>query len=79
MKTEENIIVCFSDNSYDNCNLTKNRTIPLWVVKMKFSYRQVCSYFHVVLEIVSEELLSENYFIYKKKNISQNKMGWIIY
>lgn len=42
--------------------------------KKKFWCRQVCSYFQVSLEIVTEEfLLSENYFVYKKKNISKTR------
>lgn len=65
MQTEENINVCFSDNSYDNYNSTKIE---------KFWCRQIFSCLHMGLGIVLEDLLSEDYFIYKKKNVSQNKI-----
>lgn len=35
LHTEENINVCFSDNRYDNCNPTTNRTIPFLTMKIK--------------------------------------------
>ena len=77
MQIEENLIVCFSDNSYDNCNPTRRElSFVRNEDKKKFWYRQVCSYFQVGLETVTEEfLLSENYFMYKKKRYKSKQDG----
>lgn len=81
MQIKENLIVCFSDNSYDNCNPTKIELSFLTNEdKKKFWYRQVCSYFQVGLGVVTEEFDSLKIILcVKRKDISRNKMVWIVY
>lgn len=76
MQIKENLIVCFSDNSYDNCSPTKIELSFLTNEdKKKFWHRQVCSYFQVGLGVVTEEFdYLKIILCVRRKDISQNKM-----
>lgn len=63
MQTEENITVCFSDNSYDNCNLTQ---IELFFSSgLRNCYRRILTIWKL-------------FYIWEEK-LSQSKMVWIVF
>lgn len=50
MQTEENLIVCFSDNNYDKCNPRKIELFffDQWREKeIMVLHREICGYFQV--------------------------------